>query len=140
MGGRASVLVEIIICFGGVVRQGICESRFFLKPSEYFRAPQEKNRTVSELGPGYYPEVFGFFLLESVLSAMLSLLAEIRRRSPVPCCEARRLCRSGIVRYLAGTIQTAYIRTPEDSTASGNSTPSICFVAAIYAKRVNIRL
>jgi hypothetical protein len=32
MGGRASVLVEIIICFGGVVRQGICESRFFLKP------------------------------------------------------------------------------------------------------------
>jgi hypothetical protein len=32
MGGCASVLVEIIICFGGVVRQGICESRFFLKP------------------------------------------------------------------------------------------------------------
>jgi hypothetical protein len=32
MGGRASVLVEIIICFGGVVRQGICESGFFLKP------------------------------------------------------------------------------------------------------------
>jgi hypothetical protein len=25
------VLVEIIICFGEVVRQGICESRFFLK-------------------------------------------------------------------------------------------------------------
>jgi hypothetical protein len=32
MGGRASVFVEIVMCFGGVVRQGICESRFFLKP------------------------------------------------------------------------------------------------------------
>jgi hypothetical protein len=35
MSGRASVLVEIVICFGGVVRQGICESRFFLKPGAY---------------------------------------------------------------------------------------------------------
>jgi hypothetical protein len=34
MGGRASVLVEIVICFGGVVRQGICESRFFSIPGE----------------------------------------------------------------------------------------------------------
>jgi hypothetical protein len=35
MGGRASALVEIVICFGGVVRQGICESRFFLKLGAY---------------------------------------------------------------------------------------------------------
>jgi hypothetical protein len=34
MGGRPNVLVEIVICFGGVVRQGICESRFFLKPGD----------------------------------------------------------------------------------------------------------
>jgi hypothetical protein len=37
MGGRASVLVEIVVCFGGVVRQGICESRFFLKPGDMLR-------------------------------------------------------------------------------------------------------
>jgi hypothetical protein len=36
MGGCASVLVEIVICFGGVVRRGICESRFFLKRGGYF--------------------------------------------------------------------------------------------------------
>jgi hypothetical protein len=40
MGGRASVLVEIVICFGGVVRQGICESRFFLKPGGGAVAPE----------------------------------------------------------------------------------------------------
>jgi hypothetical protein len=36
MGGRASTLAEIVICFGGVVRQGICESRFFLKLGTLF--------------------------------------------------------------------------------------------------------
>jgi hypothetical protein len=38
MGGCASVSVEIVIYFGGVVRQGICESRFYLKLGDELHA------------------------------------------------------------------------------------------------------